>query len=232
MPPQTILIIEDDNAIRRGVADALAAEGFRTIEAATGPQAADLANTAECDLVLLDLVLPGADGLDILRDIRRTRPTLPVIILTALGDEHDRVAGLNRGADDYVVKPFSAAELLARVQAVLRRTPERPIDLRTIQLPNVAVDLECRALQYTDGTAANLSEREATLLRYLACNPSRIIARDELLARVWQLDPKGLSTRAIDMHIARLRDKLHDHDQSVITTVRGKGYRFNHNHRP
>ncbi|MFH1266402.1 MAG: response regulator, partial [Planctomycetota bacterium] len=123
MSNQKILTIEDDPAIRRGIVDALRFAGYVPLEAARGDTGLDMALAREFDLLLLDLVLPGRDGLEILREVRRLRPTLPIIILTARGEEADRVRGLNDGADDYVVKPFSVKELLARVEAVLRRTP-------------------------------------------------------------------------------------------------------------
>jgi DNA-binding response OmpR family regulator len=222
----TILVIEDDAAIRQGVVAALRFAGYATVQAADGGSARKLGAQATCDLVLLDLVLPGADGLDILAEIRAARPTLPVIVLTARGDERDRVKGLKLGADDYVVKPFSVQELLARVEAVLRRSPERASDVAELSLPAGVADFARREIRYSDGTRAELSEREAELLRYLARNPGRAISRDEILGRVWRLDPKGLSTRAIDMQVARLREKLRDDSDkpTVLLTVRGTGY--------
>src|SRR5262245_39448803 len=126
MPSATILTVEDDPAIRRGIVDALRYAGYDVLEAATRRLGLGMTLAREVDLLRLDLVLPGGDGMEILRQVRVSRPTLPVIILTARGDEADRVTGLNQGADDYVVKPFSVKELLARVEAVLRRSPERP----------------------------------------------------------------------------------------------------------
>src|SRR4029079_15025842 len=127
-----ILTVEDDPAIRRGIVDALRFAGYDPVEAATSEQALRLATSLQYDLLLLDLVLPGGTGLDILKQVRQMRPTQPVIVLTALGSENDRVAGLRLGADDYVFKPFSVRELLARVEAVLRRSPERPSDAHEI----------------------------------------------------------------------------------------------------
>ncbi len=172
-------------------------------------------------------MLPEADGLDILAEVRQARPTLPVIILTARGDEADRVKGLRLGADDYVVKPFSVQELLARVEAVLRRSAERPSDVAKVRIPGGAVDLKRREVTFDDGGRADLSEREADLLRYLAANAKRAVTRDELLAHVWRLDPRGVTTRTIDMQVARLREKLGATDERpIIRTVRGKGYMF------
>ena len=186
----------------------------------------DLAIGCDCDLVLLDLVLPGLDGLALLGELRNVRPALPVIILTALGQEADRVRGLRLGADDYVVKPFSVRELLARVAAVLRRTAERPIDMPQLPLPGGQANLERREVRLADAPAVQLTDLEVQLLRYLAANPARAISRDELLARVWRLDPTGLDTRTVDMAVMRLREKLGDDGAApaVLLTVRGKGY--------
>jgi DNA-binding response OmpR family regulator len=153
---------------------------------------------------------------------------MPVTVLTARGDEADRVRGLHVGADDYVVKPFSVKELLARVEAVLRRSPERPTDVSEIAIPGGRVDLARREVRFDDGGRDELSEREAELLRYLASNHTRAVSRDELLAHVWQIAPQGVTTRTIDMHVARLREKLRDDPArpAILLTVRGKGYKF------
>ena len=228
MEKRCILIIEDDDAIRQGLIDAARFAGYETLDAASGSAGQELATTASCDLVMLDLVLPGPGGLQILQAIRSKRPNLPVIILTARGAEADRVRGLSLGADDYVVKPFSVRELLARVEAVLRRSPERPHALQKISLPEGLVDLDRCEVRFDDGARVELSERERELLRYLAQNNGRAISREEILTRVWQLDPAGITTRTIDMHIARLREKLRDSSSPprLLLTVRGKGYMF------
>jgi len=228
MSRERILTIEDDPAIRRGIVDALRFVGYQTLEAADGQLGLEMALKAQFDLLLLDLVLPRRDGLEILDQVRRLRPTLPIIILTARGDEADRVRGLRDGADDYVVKPFSVKELLARVEAVMRRSAERPTDLAEVQIPGGLIDLRRREVRFDDGRRTELSERETELVHYLAANCGRAIARDELLANVWRISPRGLSTRTIDMHIARLREKLEDDPDrpAVILTVRGKGYMF------
>jgi DNA-binding response OmpR family regulator len=181
---------------------------------------------ATIDLLMLDLILPGASGFEILKATRESRPTLPIIILTARGEEADRVNGLRLGADDYVVKPFSVRELLARVEAVLRRSPERSNGANKLDIPDGMADFARREVRFRDGSRCELSEREVELLRYLVSNPGRAISRDELLLRVWRLNPKRLETRTIDMHIANLREKLHDNagEPRVLLTVRGKGY--------
>ncbi|MFH2001268.1 MAG: response regulator transcription factor [Planctomycetota bacterium] len=227
MKKRTILVIEDDAAIRGGIVDALAFEGFATLEAADGTQGLNTSLSAEYDLLLLDLVLPGPGGLEILKALRAARPLVPVIILTARGGEADRVTGLKLGADDYVVKPFSIHELTARIEAVLRRTPGRPMDLSRVEVPGGEVDLDESRIFFNDRETCELSEKEAQLLRYLACNANRVISREEILARVWGI-PSGVETRTIDMHIARLREKLRDNPSRpvIIRTVRGKGYQF------
>jgi DNA-binding response OmpR family regulator len=221
-----ILTIEDDAAIRRGIVDALSFAGYDVIEAANGDDGSAAAISRAYDLLLLDMVLPGKTGLEILRAVRNARPTLPVIILSALGEERDRVGGLKQGADDYVVKPFSVDELLARVEAVLRRSPARPTDVDQLSIAGGCVDFARCEVRFDDGGREELSERERELLRYFACHAGRAISRDELLANVWQIDARGVTTRTIDMHVARLREKLRDTGEggNVLLTVRGKGY--------
>jgi DNA-binding response OmpR family regulator len=187
-----------------------------------------LALTATFDLMLLDLVLPQASGFDILKALRRERPGTPVIILSARGEENDRVRGLRLGADDYVVKPFSVRELLARVEAVLRRAPERQPVSETLTLAAATIDFGQSEARFENGERAELSERERDVLRYLALNRGRPVSREELLQRVWHIDNKQTETRTVDMHIANLRHKLRDDAESplVIITVRGKGYQL------
>jgi len=226
MESKTVLVVEDDRAVRRGLVDAIRFAGYQTLEAERFDEGLERALKASCDLILLDVVLPGGDGLEILRQVRAQRPTMPVIILTAKGAEAERVQGLRLGADDYVVKPFSVKELLARVEAVLRRSPERPDDVRSIRLPDGVVDLSRSEVRFADGGRFDLSERESALLRYLASNSRRAVSRDEILSRVWRIDPRGVATRTIDMHVARLREKLRDEAEEprILLTVRGKGY--------
>jgi len=223
---QRILVIEDDSAIRQGIMDALRFTGYEVLQAADGRNGLEQALRATFDLLLLDLVLPHCGGFEILRAVRAARPTLPVIILTARGEEQDRVQGLRLGADDYVVKPFSVRELLARVEAVLRRSPERPNHVSKIALPEGVADLARAEVRFHDGQRQELSTREVELLRYLAAHAGRAISRDEILLRVWRLDPKRLVTRTIDMHIAHMREKLRDDPAhpKILLTVRGQGY--------
>jgi DNA-binding response OmpR family regulator len=226
MDCKRILVIEDDAAIRRGLIDALSFAGYAAQEASEGAAGLAAALDSDCDLLLLDLVLPGTDGLTVLRELRAMRRPVPVIILTARGSEDDRVRGLALGADDYVVKPFSIKELLARIEAVLRRAPERPPAVRRLAFDGGLADLERHEIAFDDGERCELSDRERELLQYLACHAGRAVSRDELLARVWGLNPAGITTRTIDMHIARLREKLRDDkgNPRIVLTVRGQGY--------
>src|SRR5437667_1637662 len=155
-----VVVVEDEQAIRRGVADALRVSGYDVHEAADGAQGLEQALRRGVDLVLLDLLLPKRDGLDVLAELRRVRPTLPVIILTARGTEEDRVRGLKMGADDYVVKPFSARELLARVEAVLRRSVDRPAEVRGARLGRGLIDFGRREIRWPNQERLELSETE------------------------------------------------------------------------
>ncbi len=226
MPRSVVLVVEDDAAIRRGIVDTLRYAGFDPLECDNGRAAVELALESEIDLVLLDIMLPELDGFSVLERLRRTHPTLPVIMVTARGAEKDRVRGLTDGADDYVVKPFSAKELLARVEAVLRRSPQRTQDVSRLRVDSRTIDLERREVRWPDGATRQLTEREVAILRYLAVSRDRAVDRKELLHHVWGLNPKGIQTRTVDMHIARLREKLGDDpaEPRIILTVRGKGY--------
>src|SRR5437588_1011219 len=152
-----VVVVEDEQAIRRGVADALRVSGYDVEEAADGAQGLEQALRLGVDLVLLDLLLPKRDGLEVLAELRKIRPTLPVIVLTARGTEEDRVRGLKMGADDYVVKPFSARELLARVEAVLRRSVDRPAEVRGARLGRAAIDFQRREIRWPNQERLELS---------------------------------------------------------------------------
>jgi len=224
---RTLVVVEDEEAIRRGVVDALTIAGYKVIEAADGEAGLAESRRADVDLVLLDLLLPKMDGLAVLEELRVTHPSLPVLILTARGSEDDRVRGLKGGADDYVVKPFSARELLARVEAVLRRSPERSKPIVKVTVGDTTVDCGRREICRPTGERVALSEMEAEILQRLAAHAGRAVSREELLSCVWGLRDGQIETRAIDMHITRLRQKLvagADHGPDWIVTVRGKGY--------
>ena len=238
MTPPTLLVIEDDLAIRRGMAAALTHAGYAVREAGDGIAGCREALAGGVALVLLDLVLPGRDGLDVLARLRAFDPALPVIVVTARGDEDDRVRGLELGADDYVVKPFGARELVARVEAVLRRSPERPDGLPSrLRLGAGEVDLDGGRVRFDPrdaedgdggGEGEDLSKLECDLLRHLVRSGGRIVSRDELLQRVWGRNPRRVTTRSVDMAVARLRKKLRDGEDGParLVTVRGEGYRL------
>jgi DNA-binding response OmpR family regulator len=239
MKPCTVLVVEDDPSIRRGLVDALKYAGYAVLEWAQANGAARFALDSNVDLVLLDVILPnsgpcdGYDGFSILAELRSARPTLPVIMVTARGAEKDRVRGLTHGADDYVIKPFSALELLARVEAVLRRSPARPASVNLLRNTCRVIRLARREVAFPDGSLRELTERETAILSYLAANRDRAVDRMELLQNIWGLDPKGIETRTVDMHIARLRERIGDDaggapagDTPMILTVRGKGYKL------
>ena len=228
MNKRRIVIVEDEPAIRTGIVDMLDMAGYDPVEAADGPSGLAEGRRVGVDMVLLDLRLPKMDGLEVLAELRKTHPNLPVIILTARGSEDDRVRGLRGGADDYVVKPFSARELLARVEAVIRRTAERPAPVRRITAGGHEIDFERREITFAGGTRTQLSEMESAILVHLASNAGRVVSRDELLSCVWGISGERLETRAVDMHITRLRGKLTcaetDPNVDWVVTVRGKGY--------
>lgn len=225
---RTIVVVEDEQPIRRGIVDALRMAGYEPVEAADGQAGLAMSQQAGVDLVLLDLLLPKMDGFEVLEELRRTRPSLPVIILTARGSEDDRVRGLRRGADDYLVKPFSAREFLARVEAVLRRSPERPTEVVHISAGDTLIDCARREICRGDSPPVALSEMEASILLHLAAHAGRAVSREELLSGVWGIRDGAVETRAIDMHITRLRQKLKSASggggTDWIVTVRGKGY--------
>ena len=223
MDVPTILVVEDDAAIRRGIVDALSFSGYEVIVGRDGGEGMELAVTASYDLLLLDLVMPKFTGFDILERLQKERPGQPTIVLSARGEENDRVRGLSMGADDYVVKPFSVRELLARVDAVLRRSSERRTTGDEFIVGGWTVS-DQRAVRGEE--EAELSEKELEILSYLKMAGGRIVTRDELLKQVWRLEAKRLETRTVDMHVARLRQKLRDGEQKLIRTVRGKGYQL------
>ena len=227
MPNARVLIVEDDPSIRAGLRDALELSGYEITESGDGKSGLDAALSGNIDLVLLDIMLPEIDGLHVLERVRKDKPTLPVICLTALGEQADRVRGLKAGADDYIVKPFGLDELLARVEAVLRRsTPDKSQQTGTFAIAGRSINLARQEVTPPSGQTRVLPLREAEVLGYLAANRGRAISREELLDKVWGIDPCGMQTRTVDMAIVRLRDALEDAGpaHAVIITVRGRGY--------
>jgi two-component system alkaline phosphatase synthesis response regulator PhoP len=223
-----LLLVEDDPTLRQALAFNLTREGYEVTTATTGEAALDAARADRLDIIILDVMLPGMSGIEVLRVLRREGVTTPVIVLSAKGDEIDRVVGLKIGADDYIAKPFSRPELLARIEAVLRRhrrEAEVPERREVLSFGNVAIDIARREVT-VDGEPIHLTTKEFDLLTHMAASPGRIFTRDQLLARIWGYDYVG-DGRTVDVHVSWLRGKLRGSDQhNYFRTVRGVGYAF------
>jgi two-component system response regulator ResD len=220
---ELILVVEDEPKIREIVRAYLQRDGFSVEEAGDGEEALRKAREANPQLVILDLMLPGVDGWEVCRQIRKTSD-VPIIMLTARGEEADRVAGLELGADDYVPKPFSPRELVARVKAVLRRTrPDREKG-HVLQYGDLVIDLASRSV-LCRGCEVPLTPREFDLLWFLAKSPGRVFTRESLLQQVWGYEYLG-DTRTVDTHVKNLREKLGPVEGQFIRTVWGVGYKF------
>lgn len=222
-----ILVVEDEAGLRMAIVDRLAAEGYAAHAAADGEEGLARASGEAFDLVILDVMLPRRNGLDVCRDLRQRGIDTPILMLTARGETTDKVVGLKLGADDYVVKPFEMAELLARVEAMLRRrAPRAPADAQTYAFGDVHVDFR-RAVVTRAGAPVDLSALELRILRYFIAHRDEAISRDRLLDEVWGYDATP-NTRTVDVHIAWLRQKLEPaagHPRYILT-VHGIGYRF------
>ena len=222
---QTVLVVDDEPMVREVLTQYLTRDGFLVVEAADGEEAVAKLDACAPDLVLLDLMLPNKHGLEVLRHARSTSD-VPVILLTALGAEKDRVAGLELGADDYVVKPFSPREVSARVKSVLRRSGGQGRPTIT-NFGDVSVDSDRRKVERS-GVEVNLTRLEFELLAFLLGNPNRVVSRDELLQSVWDSSAEWQDPATVTVHVRRLRQKL-ENDPSEpdhILTVYGVGYRF------
>ena len=219
-----ILLVEDEPTLRHGLTDLLEGAGYGVVALADGAQAAARGSEADVDLVVLDLTLPGLDGLEVCRRLRSTRPGLGILMLTARVQEDDKVLGLGSGADDYVTKPFAVRELLARLEALARRAKREGAAPEQIEIDGCQIDLG-RCTANRGGDTVGLTAREARLLRLLYQNRARAMTRGELLEKVWEAS-SSLQTRTVDMTIANLRQKI-ESDPAVpriITTVKGVGY--------
>ena len=221
-----ILIVEDEPNMVAGLRDNFEYEGYTVITARDGVEGLQRALDESPDLVVLDVMMPRMSGLEVCKQLRAKRGSIPIIMLTARGQEVDKVVGLELGADDYVTKPFSIRELLARVKAVLRRTAALPKDMDQHSFANVEVDLK-RFRVLKAGKAIELSSKEFDLLKYFICHSGEILSRDRLLEEVWGYDNYP-TTRTVDTHLVRLRQKLEpDPEQpQYFLTVHGTGYRF------
>lgn len=221
----TLLLVEDDKDIIESLEYNLKKEGFSVIKAHDGLQGVKLAETKLPNLILLDLMLPGIDGLEVCRRLKKNQKTagIPIIMLTAKGTETDKVVGLEVGADDYVTKPFSNKELIARIKVILRRAAKPVTESGALKLKDLEIDQERHEVK-ANGKLVALTAKEFQLLHYLANNPGRVYSREQLLDTVWGIEV-AIETRTVDVHMRRLREKLGkagDH----LHTLRGVGYKF------
>jgi two-component system, OmpR family, phosphate regulon response regulator PhoB len=222
----TVLVVDDDEDVREMLCRLLGSDGYHAVEAATGAEVMSTIARSGPDLVLLDVVLDHEDGLDLLTSIRRASEA-PVILLTGRDQESDRVLGLRLGADDYVVKPFSGPELLARIGSVLRRAqPRSETPSRVLQFGRLVIDLDAREVRVAE-TLVETTAKEFDLLAFLAGSPRQVFTRDQLLDQVWRSSASWQDAGTVTEHIRRIRRKLQSEGEDRwIRTVRGVGYRF------
>jgi len=223
---KTILIIEDDISILEGLKDNLEFEGYRVITETDGKRGLKLAQENDVDLMLLDIMLPGLNGYEICRTIKKEHPEMPIIMLTARGSEMDKVSGLDTGADDYITKPFSLPELLARIRAALRRTNHKPAAPESYSFGNIRLDF-IKLQAHVRDTEVSLSPKEFAILEYLIRHEGKAIHRHDLLNEVWGYEAMP-TTRTVDNFIMDLRKKLEENPSKPkhFLSVRGVGYRF------
>ncbi len=222
-----ILLVEDEPGLVLTLSDLLAAEGYDVVTATDGPTGLSRALSEAFDLVLLDVMLPGKNGFEVCKEIRQRGMDVAVLMLTARTQIVDRVVGLKLGADDYLTKPFDPSELLARVEALLRRVNKENLSpVTSFQFGKVRVNFDTGEV-FRDGATVNLAGKELQLLRYLIDHRGKVVAREDLLKNVWEYQP-SVSSRTVDVHVAWLRQKLEENPQvpKHFHTVRGVGYRF------
>jgi len=222
-----ILLVEDEPGLVITLSDLLTCEGYTVESAKDGPTGLERATKEKFDLLILDVMLPGKNGFDVCRELRQQGKDVAVLMLTAKTQLTDRVVGLKLGADDYLTKPFEPPELLARVEALLRRVKrEKLAPVAQFQFAEIEIDFE-RGDVRKSGLPVNMAAKELELLRYLVDHRGKVVSRDELLEDVWEYQP-GVSSRTVDVHVAWLRQKLEENPQNPrhIHTVRGVGYRF------
>ena len=222
-----VLIVEDDDSMIAALRDGFEYGGYTVSLARDGAAGLRQASETAPDLIILDVMLPKMSGLDVCREIRKGGNTVPIIMLTARGQEIDKVLGLKLGADDYVTKPFGFLELMARVEAVLRRATGRPVQVESFDFGSVKADFK-RGEVRRNGKLLDLSAREVRLLQYFIEHRGEVVSRDQLLDAVWDYDSAPL-TRTVDMHVAKLRKKIEDKaaQPRYLVTVHGQGYKFN-----
>ncbi len=221
-----ILIIEDEPDMRRGLLDNLEFENYEIEATANGTEGLRLAQKEKFDLIILDLMLPGMDGMDVCRKLKESGSTTPIIMLTARGAEEDKIAGLEVGADDYITKPFSLKELLARVKAILRRSTQQQLPLEEYTFDGFVIDFNKYKATY-NGQPLDLSPREFEMLRLFIENEGNVVTREQFLEHVWGYTTMP-STRTVDNHIAKLRQKIEKDPENPqhIVTVHRMGYKF------
>lgn len=222
----TILIVEDEPKMVAGLRDNFEYEGYQVLTALDGVEGLDRALATSPDLIVLDVMMPKMSGLDVCRKLKSKRPSIPIIMLTARGQEVDKVVGLELGADDYVTKPFSIRELLARVKAVLRRAHTLPKDQDRYAFGDIEVDMHsCRVTK--DGKVLDFTSKEFDLLKYFLCHPGESLSRERLLDEVWGYDAQT-NSRTVDAHLVHLRQKLEPIPEQprFFLTVHGTGYKF------
>ena len=232
MSQRCILVAEDDEPIRRALTDTLKAAGYDVLAAADGKEALEILLTKDIDLALLDVNMPHISGFKLLKVMAGECPGVPSIILTAHGEEQDRVKGLTLGADDYVVKPFSIAELLARIAAVLRRSPARTKkrgEGGVLAFPGGRLEPDTRRVVSDDGTEVTLSDKEFDLFRYFLAHAGRVISQEELLLRVWGNNSGATQTRIVPVTLTRLKEKIGPTAAKCFANVRGRGYIWKEN---
>ncbi len=223
---ETVLVVEDDSTLRLGLTKALRSDGYRVVTAPTGQEGLDAVLAEPPDLVILDVMLPGMNGYEVLESIRARDADLPIIMLTAKGEEEDRVRGLKGGADDYVVKPFGVAELLARVQAALRRRRITEVAVTRVELGDVVIDFRAHVVTRA-GEPVEITALEMKLLRLFAQREGELLPRQRILDAVWGADYFG-TDRTVDNFVMRLRTKLEidPKNPKYFKSIRGAGYRF------
>ena len=228
----TVLVVDDEPSLVTLLTYNLKKSGFDVVSATDGPSAIATLAEQPIDIMLLDVMLPGKSGVEVTRELRAEKNRIPIIMLTALDEEVDKILGLEIGADDYVTKPFSPREVIARVRAVLRRfdgtTPESKNENKTKQFGNIMIDFDKMVVQ-RGGEVIKLTPKEYELLAYMAEREGRVLSRETILHGVWGYEYTGPDTRMVDMHLSHLRDKIENDPKHPVhlKTVRGFGYRFN-----
>ncbi|MGB9813142.1 MAG: response regulator transcription factor [Thermovenabulum sp.] len=228
MANEKILVVDDEPNILELIKFNLENNGFKVITACNGERVLEMIKAENLDLILLDVMLPGVDGFELCKIIRRKNETsdIPIILITAKSEEIDKILGLEIGADDYITKPFSVRELIARVKAVLRRADKKDKNEKIIKISDIIIDVDKHEVT-VKGKKIELTPKEFELLKLFALNPGRVFSRDYLLEKIWGYDYLG-DTRTVDVHIRHLRQKIEENsdETNYIETVRGVGYKF------